>query len=165
MNISKEICPVPFDQQPFNEFYALKNSYFFSFFGINDKRYLYSILLFFCLPIMASSLFTNIFDTYEWLKLLILFSIASMILLTLILVRLYLGWSYLIKRLLSASIFYEESGWYDGQIWIKTPEMLTKDRLIADYYIEPFLKRVRYTILLITVINIFVITIHGLLYS
>ena len=165
MNISKDLCPVPFDQQPLNEFYALKNSYFFSFFGMNNRHYLYSIILFFSLPIIVSGLFTTIFNRYEWLKLFILFSIGSIVILTLILVRLYLGWSYVIKRLLSASIFYEESGWHDGQIWIKTPEMLTKDRLIADYYIEPFLRRVRYTILAITLVNISTISIHGLLYA
>jgi len=33
------------------------------------------------------------------------------------------GWSYVGDRLLSAVIPYEESGWYDGQMWVKPPEV------------------------------------------
>ena len=74
--------------------------------------------------------------------------------------RLYLGWSYVVKRLLSATVFYEESGWYDGQIWIKTAENLTRDRLIGIYQIIPFLKRIKYTCLMF-ILNV---TLHYYLY-
>ena len=30
--------------------------------------------------------------------------------------RIYLGWSYVGDRLLSAAVEYEETGWYDGQV-------------------------------------------------
>lgn len=33
------------------------------------------------------------------------------------------GWSYVGDRLLSAVIPYEETGWYDGQMWVKPPEV------------------------------------------
>jgi len=46
------------------------------------------------------------------------------------LVRLYLGW-YMCDRLISPTIFYEESGWYDGQTWTKPSEVL--QRLIVTY--------------------------------
>ena len=32
---------------------------------------------------------------------------------------------------MEATVPYEESGWYDGQIWIKPPEILLQDRLIG----------------------------------
>ena len=67
----------------------------------------------------------------------------------LILFRLYLGWSYIIKRLLSATVFYEESGWYDGQVWVKTSAYLMQDRLIGLYQIKPFIMRLKYTFLVI----------------
>lgn len=35
------------------------------------------------------------------------------------------GWSYVGDRLLSAVVPYEESGWYDGQMWVKPPEVGT----------------------------------------
>jgi hypothetical protein len=43
------------------------------------------------------------------------------------------GWSYVGDRLLSAVIPYEESGWYDGQMWVKPPEILARDRLLGSY--------------------------------
>ena len=38
---------------------------------------------------------------------------------------------------MEATVPYEESGWYDGQIWIKPPEILLQDRLIGTYEIYP----------------------------
>ena len=34
---------------------------------------------------------------------------------------------------MQATVAYEESGWYDGQIWVKTPEILIKDKLAGQY--------------------------------
>ncbi|KAI7999689.1 hypothetical protein LOK49_LG09G02193 [Camellia lanceoleosa] len=47
---------------------------------------------------------------------------GTLFLVSLIVLRIYLGWSYVGDRLLSAVIPYEESGWYDGQMWVKPPE-------------------------------------------
>nr|YP_007878247.1 conserved hypothetical plastid protein [Calliarthron tuberculosum]AGA63858.1 conserved hypothetical plastid protein [Calliarthron tuberculosum] len=151
MCFSKNICPVPFDQQPLNEFYALKNSCFFSFFGLKLKRYLYSlcsiasVLMLIFTPLILSDNF------YSWTQFCTIESLLVTFTLTLILIRLYLGWSYIVQRLFSATIFYEESGWYDGEIWIKTPEMLTKDRLIAVYYVLPLLQRIKSTFVFLVV--------------
>ncbi len=60
-------------------------------------------------------------------------------------VRLYLGWIYIKNRLYSEAIFYEESGWYDGQTWQKTPEILARDRLLVSYEIQPILQRIKFT--------------------
>lgn len=147
MRLSKDVCPVPFDQQPLNEFYALQESGIFSWFGLNNESYIYSLFMTSC--ILAFLLTPIIFAAFS--RSLIVFcafnSLCVMLILLLILMRLYLGWSYIVDRLFSATIFYEESGWYDGQIWIKTPEMLTKDRLIGTYYILPALHRIRLTFL------------------
>lgn len=145
MFFSKNICPVPFDQQPLNEFYALQNSCLFSCFGLGLKNYLYSIAT---ICFISAILFTPLVLAIKIFSLIQFFAIESLFVtftLVIILIRLYLGWSYVIKRLLSATIFYEESGWYDGQIWTKTAEMLTKDRLIGMYYVLPVLRRIKYT--------------------
>jgi hypothetical protein len=63
----------------------------------------------------------------------------------LLLVRLYLGWSYISERLSSQTVFYEESGWYDGQLWDKPEEVLARDRLIVSYEIKPILNRLQMT--------------------
>jgi len=47
---------------------------------------------------------------------------------------------------MEATVPYEESGWYDGQIWIKPPEILLQDRLIGTYEIYPGLLRLQYTL-------------------
>lgn len=145
MFFSKDICPVPFDQQPSNEFYALKNSCLFSWFGLGLKNYLYSIAV---VSGLAFVVFTPLVLTIKIFSLVQFFAVESFFVtftLVIILMRLYLGWSYVVKRLLSATIFYEESGWYDGQIWTKTADMLTKDRLIGMYYVLPVLRRIKYT--------------------
>ena len=146
MCFSKNLCPVPFDQQPLNEFYALKNSCFFSFFGFKLSKYIYGIAII-CL-MLAFVLTPLVLATikFSWNVFLITELCCVICLLSLILIRLYLGWSYIVYRLFSATIFYEESGWYDGQIWVKTPEMLTKDRLIGTYYVLPLLKRIKLTL-------------------
>ena len=149
MPVSKNVCPVPFDQQPLNEFYALKNSWFFSFFGFKFNTYIYSVAsiflgsIFFFAPLVIAAI------KFSWQAFLFNESACIIVFLSAILIRLYLGWSYVVNRLFSATIFYEESGWYDGQIWIKTPDMLTKDRLIATYYIVPLLQRVRLTLVIL----------------
>ncbi|MGB5899424.1 MAG: CGLD27 family protein, partial [Geitlerinemataceae cyanobacterium] len=65
----------------------------------------------------------------------------------LVLVRLYLGWKYIRSRLLDPIVFYEESGWYDGQSWQKTPEILDRDRLLANYQVKPILQRLQQTLI------------------
>jgi hypothetical protein len=60
-------------------------------------------------------------------------------------IRLSLGWYYIRSRLLSPRISYEESGWYDGQTWLKTPEFLVQDQLILTHQVQPILTRLRQT--------------------
>ncbi len=61
----------------------------------------------------------------------------------LVLVQLYLGWFYVRDRLNSPTVFYEESGWYDGQTWTKPQEVINRDRLIVTYDIKPILQRLQ----------------------
>lgn len=154
-------CPVPFDQQPMNEFYELKNSCFFSFFGFHLTHYFYGLVIISCVSVSISIPLI----TFTHVKTLIHFLLAESLFITitiiLVVTRLYLGWSYVINRLFSATIFYEESGWHDGQIWVKTPDMLTRDRLVATYYIKPILSRVKYTVLFLA----FAIVLESFLYS
>ena len=63
----------------------------------------------------------------------------------LVLVRLFLGWLYVRDRLYNPTVFYEESGWYDGQTWTKPEEVIMRDRLIVSYEIKPILQRLKFT--------------------
>lgn len=150
MSVSRNVCPVPFDQQPLNEFYALKSSCFFSFPGFKFSTYVYRVSSMFLTSILLFAPLVLATIKFSWDAFVISESICAILSLSLILIRLYLGWSYILDRLLSATVFYEESGWYDGQIWIKTPEILTKDRLIGTYYVAPLLQRIKITLAMLS---------------
>ena len=60
--------------------------------------------------------------------------------------RVYMGWAYVGNRLLSAVVEYEETGWYDGQIWVKPPKVLARDRLLGSYEVKPTLGRLKATL-------------------
>lgn len=47
------------------------------------------------------------------------------------------------RSLRDVRIFYEESGWYDGQYWTKPEQMLAQDQLVVTYQIQPLLRRIQ----------------------
>ena len=73
------------------------------------------------------------------MKLFFVSLIWSLLLPFLLILRHLLTWNYIYKRLKSEKIEYEESGWYDGQVWEKTLEMREKDLLTAQHEIKPIL--------------------------
>nr|YP_009244792.1 hypothetical protein Ppul_209 [Pyropia pulchra]AMK97034.1 hypothetical protein Ppul_209 [Pyropia pulchra] len=154
MNLYNIQCPVPEEQQPVNEYTSLKNSWFFCWPTLSNRSYNNKIiitLLFNCL--LVSPILLSIFPIAQ-LPLKFFFSefITSSLMTGFILIRLYLGWSYVVKRLMSATVFYEESGWYDGQIWVKPSEILLKDRFIGLYEVFPLLNKVKNTLSSLSVI-------------
>ena len=134
-------CPVPKEQQPTNEFIELSNSKIFSwpkskkiFSIILIKFWLVTFILF--LLISSGSIY---FKTFL-LKYIFLSLLSSLSIPLLINIRLYLGWNHIFKRLNSEKVEYEESGWYDGQIWIKPLNLKEKESLIASLEVKPILK-------------------------
>ena len=80
-------------------------------------------------------------------------------------VRLYLGWNHIFKRLNSEKVEYEESGWYDGQIWIKPLNLKEKESLIASLEVKPILKnltQISYFILIIFLSGILIFQYNGI---
>ena len=139
MNNSK--CPVPKEQQPTNEFLELSNSKIFALAKTNKKLPLILIAIwliaFFIFLVISSG--STFFNTYL-LKYIFLSFFGSLSIPLLITIRLFLGWSHIYKRLTSEIIEYEESGWYDGQIWIKPIQLKEKESLIASIEVKPILK-------------------------
>ena len=139
MNDSK--CPVPKEQQPTNEFLELSNSKLFAL-PKSSKKFsiiLISTWLVAFLIFLVISTGSTYFHTYL-LKYIFLSFFGSLSVPLLITIRLFLGWSHIYKRLTSEIIEYEESGWYDGQIWIKPIELKEKESLIASIEVKPILK-------------------------
>ena len=139
MNQSK--CPVPREQQPTNEFIELSKSKIFSL-AKSKKSFLFLLLKFwvvtFLLFIVISS--GSIYFKTSLLKYVLLSFFSSLSIPLLISIRLYLGWNHVFKRLNSERVEYEESGWYDGQLWEKPLVLKEKESLIASIEVKPILK-------------------------
>ena len=139
MNESK--CPVPKEQQPTNEFIELSKSKIFSW--PKTKKSLILVLikiwfLAFILFLIISS--GSIYFKTSIMKYILLSLFSSLSIPLLVSIRLYLGWNHVFKRLTSEKVEYEESGWYDGQVWIKPLVLKEKESLIASIEVKPILK-------------------------
>ena len=143
------ICPVPLKQRPLNEFNSIRNSWIISW-PLLQKSIFYRKLLhswIFVTPITliisygSNYLKNNIFD-------LTLISLtASLLFPILLLSRQWLSWIYIYKRLNSENIEYEESGWYDGQVWEKPVDWRAKELLIAQHQVKPILSHLKMIII------------------
>ncbi|KAL6961390.1 Protein CONSERVED IN THE GREEN LINEAGE AND DIATOMS 27, chloroplastic, variant 2 [Sarracenia purpurea var. burkii] len=130
---------VPFEQRPVNEYSSLKDGVLYSWGELSPRSFFLRLgglwLVTFTVlgvPIAAAS-----FNPSK-------------------------GWSYVGDRLLSAVIPYEESGWYDGQMWVKPPEILARDRLLGSYKVKPVIKLLKQTLvgtgaLLVTAALLFIL--------
>ena len=139
------MCPVPLKQRPLNEFNSIRNSWIISW-PLLEKGIFYRNLIYSWMMITPISLIisygsnylkNNIFDLiYTSLT-------ASLLFPALLLSRQWLSWIYIYKRLISENIEYEESGWYDGQVWEKPIDWRSKDLLIAQHQVKPILDHLR----------------------
>jgi hypothetical protein len=152
MNNPEYICPVPKDQRPLNEYKKLKESSNF-FWCIQDKKSYFKSLFYMCLSSLLFCFFVLQLSSFPVNNINFLFLssvLAAIILVIFLCLRSYLGWQYIYSRLMEATVPYEESGWYDGQIWIKPPEVLLQDRLIGTYEIYPGLLRLQFTLIFLS---------------
>lgn len=143
-------CPVPHEQQPLQEYEAMKNAWLFNWtvqplpFYIRKLTWVgfWSGLI--LAPLAAAS--------FPLSKAPLHFAIATLAaavgMVLLLLIRLYLGWIYVRDRLIKETVVYEESGWYDGQKWPKPTEVLARDRLVVTYQVQPVLNRLQRTFLI-----------------
>lgn len=140
-------CPVPVEQIPIKEYESMSKSWFYSW-GARDVRgYLVPIISLWLLswvvvgPMAAVSFVPSKMPP----QFIISASLGALLLPTLALVQLYIGWLHVCDRLCQTSVPYEESGWYDGQFWDKPEDVINQDRLIADYQVKPLMKRIKKT--------------------
>jgi len=145
MPVMPSRCPVPAEQQPINEYQDMRESWFYSWGSrsllgfVQPLIGLWGLSLAMTAPIAAAS-FTPARYPNEFL---LSAAMGACLPPGLALLQLYIGWSHVGRRLGQARISYEESGWYDGQVWQKPEEMYNRDRLIVDYQVQPILKRLR----------------------
>ncbi|GAB2276169.1 hypothetical protein Dimus_010904 [Dionaea muscipula] len=146
-------CPVPLDQQPINEYQNLSTSLPFSWASDEASQYTtrlfvtgLSFALLLGLPVSWVGATGSVPDP---LRLVLGSASTGLFVVTLAVVRMYLGWAYVGNRLLSATVEYEETGWYDGQVWVKTAEVLVRDRLLGSYQVKPVLSRLKNTLVVL----------------
>jgi len=142
----KVVCPVPKKQRPINEYIELAQSEFFdwptkkTFFQKLLKVFSSFLIIFFPFSILVST------NHQPLEKLLVIDVGCSSFCIFLIVIRLFLAWTYIQNRLSNSSIFYEESGWYDGRVWVKSRSILVQDRFIYRYQVVPILKELKKTL-------------------
>jgi len=142
-------CPVPKEQQPLNEYIELKEAFFYRWAKLARSQYLWILLriwLGFTVIFAPVAMSIESPSRHLW-QFICVASIGGAIGLILPVLLLLSGWSHVKQRLNSAKIFYEESGWYDGQTWEKPEADLLKDRLLVSYEIKPVMERLQKTLL------------------
>jgi len=140
-------CPVPDEQQPLQEYEQMRAAWLYRWATLAAGPYwrklgwIWAWSWLAAGPIAAGS-FAPARAPFAFA---IAGSVGAALPVLLVLLRMYTGWAYVRDRLARESVPYEESGWYDGQTWDKPPEVLTRDRLVAEYQVQPLLRRLRAT--------------------
>jgi hypothetical protein len=148
MSVIKSRCPVPPEQLPINQYEDMRDSWFYRWGSRSLWGYLKPLVILWAMswvvsgPIVDASYPPGRYPV----AFVLLASAGALMLPILALAQLYLGWLHVGQRLQQASVPYEESGWYDGQVWQKPEEVLNRDRLIMDYQVKPILQRLRNTL-------------------
>ncbi len=152
-----ENCPVPLNQRPIKEFEELCKSWFFSLPNKDLKIFNLSILIVWLtfFPIFLTIFLGSVQLKQNPFQLLFIVSISTSFAPLILLLRQWLGWNYIQHRLLSDIIEYEETGWYDGQRWLKPISWKQKDLLVSQLEVVPIIARVNNALMiLLTVIGL-----------
>lgn len=143
-------CPVPKNQRPLNEYLKLIQSTSFNWVRLSKSEFLKALKFNYFLSVLLSIpiLFFSSPDQY-FVKKIFFIIFVSLLVYTIYILRIFLAWIYVEQRLYSSTIFYEESGWYDGCLWIKPKIILITDRIIREYQVLPILQRVKFLIFIL----------------
>lgn len=153
------LCPVPRDQRPFYEYIKRKDSSILGWVGLNEfnytRRFFVTLTGIFTITLPFTCWFNSLL--YYPLQTLLVNLFISLTFQTLLYSYFFITWIYAGKRLVAAKVWYEESGWYDGRVWIKPPSILRHERLLYHYQLVPLITRLAKTLqaLILSVVVIF----------
>jgi len=137
---------VPAAQQPAQELNDLKSAPVFKWAQLQNSEFLQRIALVYAGVFVFVSLPISV-TTYplfsEPIKALAAANFGTVALVFCLLLRLYVGWSYLGDRLTNEVGYFEETGWYDGFLAVKPPEIASRDKLLYVLEVEPAVDRVK----------------------
>ena len=144
------VCPVPQEQQPLREYQQLLTSWFFVWPSASSLALFRALAIAWVLALLPALLVAN--GSYALrhrpMPLLLAALVVALLLPLLLLVRQWLGWRYVLQRLVRERVDYEESGWYDGQVWEKPLAWRQRDLLVARHQLQPVMERLRRALLL-----------------
>jgi hypothetical protein len=141
---------VPVEQRPHIELQQLKGAALYAWATLDEAQYarrLAAIFGFFFAFVGAPVAYQTFDPTVDPAAFALSGAVGSLVVVAAAAARVYLGWRYVGDRLLSAAYPYEESGWYDGQTFVKPPAVLARDRLLGAYEVRPTLAKLRRTLL------------------
>ena len=144
-DLSQVVCPVPREQRPLEQYKELQASWFFVW-PHNGSRGLATPLVrawLIVLPLTMLVASGSVPLRHNLPRLVIAGAVAGLVLPLLLLVRQWLGWTNLQRRLMATAVEYEESGWYDGQVWEKPVAWRQQDLLVANHEVKPVLWRLQ----------------------
>ena len=145
-----DTCPVPMDQRPSSQLKEVAEGLVSGWGGLDGKSYALrlTILCGFFFTVIAYPIASETYNPeIQWTEAHVAALLGSLVAVSAITLNIHNSWDYVRNRLLSATIEYEETGWYDGQVYVKTPEMLAKDRLDGTYVCGPAVARCKKTML------------------
>ena len=143
--LSAVACPVPREQRPLEQYKELQASWFFVW-PHNGVRGLATPLIrawLIVLPLTMLVASGSVPLRHNLPQLVVAGAVAGLVVPMLLLLRQWLGWTTLQRRLMATSVEYEESGWYDGQVWEKPVEWRQQDLLVANHEVKPVLWRLQ----------------------
>ena len=140
---SAAVCPVPPPQRPLQQYEELRDSWFFAWPSRGNGGLAKALLLCWLVALPPSLLVASgsWVLRYHPVELALAAAVAATLLPVLLLVRQWLGWRSIHRRLVSEQVEYEESGWYDGQVWEKPISWRQQDLLVAQHQVRPVLSR------------------------
>mmetsp|Transcript_13090 Transcript_13090/g.14722 ORF Transcript_13090/g.14722 Transcript_13090/m.14722 type:complete len:331 (+) Transcript_13090:33-1025(+) len=140
---------VPEAQRPANEYLDLLNSPLFDWANLkpNPTRNLIirlsvlyvPLFALICWPIAGATFTESGYGLHK------LFSsnVGAIGFILIFLLRLYSGWGYIGSRLQSKEIEYEETGWYDGDVEMKTEAEIARDLFLYRQDVKPVVERLQ----------------------
>ena len=143
--VREQPCPVPEAQRPLSLYQELVESWFFSWpsrgAGSLGRSLLVSWLVVLPLSLLVAT--GSVPLRHDQPRLVAAAAVAALVVPLLLLVRQWLGWTTVLRRLLAERVEYEESGWYDGQVWEKPLAWREQDWLVASHQVRPILDRLQ----------------------
>jgi hypothetical protein len=147
-------CPVPPEQRPLEEYRQLSRSWFFAWpqAGAAGLWRALGLSWLLVLPLTLLVASGSLALRHAQAVLVLAAAVAALLLPLLLLARQWLGWSYVNRRLVAERVEYEESGWYDGQVWEKPLAWRQQDLLVSQHQVRPVLARLQRAAALVVVL-------------